>query len=62
MSVLIKYTVMVSVILLMLGVGMVASFRQTVDVVRQFGFILRGVLVNFLVTPILLSLPPDITI
>ena len=62
MSVLIKYTVMVSVILLMLCVAMVASFRQTVDVVRQFGFILRGVLVNFLVTPILLSLPPDITI
>ena len=62
MSVLIKYTVMVSVILLILGVGMGTSCRQIVDAVRQFGVILRGVLVNFLVTPILLSLPPDITI
>ena len=43
MAVLIKYTVMVSVILLMLGVGMATSFRQIVDAVRQFGVVLRGV-------------------
>jgi BASS family bile acid:Na+ symporter len=65
----VKYTVMASVILLMLGVGMGTSFRQVVDAVRQFGIVLRGVLANFLVTPILiylvlLSLPlsPDVKI
>ena len=69
MAVLIKYTVMVSVILLMLGVGMGTSFRQVVDAVKQFGVILRGVLANFLVTPLLIylvllniSLPPDVKI
>ncbi|MCK5433104.1 MAG: bile acid:sodium symporter [Gammaproteobacteria bacterium] len=69
MAVLIKYTVMISVILLMLGVGMGTSFRQVVDAVKQFGVILRGVLANFLVTPLLIylvllniSLPPDVKI
>ena len=69
MVVLIKYTVMISVILLMLGVGMGTSFRQVVDAVKQFGVILRGVLANFLVTPLLIylvllniSLPPDVKI
>ncbi len=69
MAVLVKYTVMVSVILLMLGVGMGTSFRQVADAVRQFGVVLRGVLANFLVTPVLiylvllsLPLPPDVKI
>jgi BASS family bile acid:Na+ symporter len=60
---------MASVILLMLGVGMGTSFRQVVDAIRQFGLVLRGVLANFLVTPVLIylvlvSLPlsPDVKI
>ncbi len=69
MEMFVKYTVMVSVILLMLGVGMGTSFRQVVDAVRQFGVVLRGVLANFLVTPVLiylvllsLPLPSDVKI
>jgi BASS family bile acid:Na+ symporter len=65
----VKYTVMGSVILLMLGVGMGTSFRQVVDAVRQVGVVLRGVLANFLVTPVLiylvllsLPLPSDVKI
>ncbi len=69
MAMFVKYTVMASVILLMLGVGMGTSFRQVVDAIRQFGLVLRGVLANFLVTPVLIylvlvSLPlsPDVKI
>lgn len=69
MEIFVKYTVMVSVILLMLGVGMGTSFRQVVDAVRQFGIVVRGVLANFLVTPVLiylvllsLPLPSDVKI
>lgn len=69
MEIVVKYTVMVSVTLLMLGVGMGSSFRQVVDAVRQFGVVLRGVLANFLATPLLiylvllsLTLPPDVKI
>lgn len=69
MEMFVTYTVMVSVILLMLGVGMGTSFRQVVDAVRQFGVVLRGVLANFLVTPVLiylvllsLPLPSDVKI
>jgi BASS family bile acid:Na+ symporter len=69
MEVFVKYTVMASVILLMLGVGMGTSFRQVVEAVRQFGIVLRGVLANFLITPVLiylvllsLPLPPDVKI
>ncbi len=68
-AVLIKQTIMISVILLMFGVGMNTSFSQIIDAVRQFGAILRGVLANFLVTPLViylvllaLPLPPDIKI
>lgn len=69
MEIFVKYTVMASVVLLMLGVGMGTSFRQVVHAVRQFGVIARGVLANFLVTPVLIylvlmSLPlsPDVKI
>ena len=69
MEIFVKYTVMVSVILLMLGVGMGTSFRQVADAVRQFGVVVRGVLANFLVTPVLiylvllsLPLPSDVKI
>ncbi len=65
----IEYTVMVSVILLMFGVGMGISFGQLVDTFKQFGIVLKGVLANFLIVPLLiyftlliLPLPGDIKI
>lgn len=69
MALFVKYTVMVSVILLMLGVGMGVSFRQLVDAIRQFAMVLRGVLANFFIVPVLiylvlliLPLTPDVKI
>ncbi len=69
MAMFVQYTVMTSVILLMLGVGMSTSFRQVVDAVSEFGLVLRGVTANFVITPILIylvlwSLPlaPDVKI
>jgi BASS family bile acid:Na+ symporter len=53
---LIKYTVMGSVILLMLGVGMGISFGQLLDAFKQFGIVLKGVLANFLIVPVLIYL------
>ena len=51
---LIKYTVMGSVILLMLGVGMGMPFGQLLDAFKQFGIILKGVLANFLIVPVII--------
>ncbi len=48
--------VMVSVILMMLGVGMRTKFRQVIDVAKQFRLIGIGVLANFLVVPMLIYL------
>ncbi len=69
MALLVQYTVMTSVILLMLGVGMGTSFRQVVDAVSEIGLVLRGVAANFIITPVLIylvlwSLPlaPDVKI
>ena len=42
----VKYAVMGGVILLMFGVGMGTSFRQVVEAIRQFGVVMRGVLVG----------------
>ena len=60
---------MISIILLMFGVGMNTSLAQIISVFRQFGAVLRGVLTNFLITPLLiylvllfLPLSPDIKI
>jgi BASS family bile acid:Na+ symporter len=65
----IKYTVMISVIMLMLGVGMGISFGQLFDAFKQFGIVLKGVLANFLIVPaliyftlLILPLPVDIKI
>ncbi len=52
----VKYLLMVSVIFLMLGVGLRTPFRQVIDVAKQFPLVLRGVLANFLVVPLLFYL------
>lgn len=51
-----KYLLMASVMFLMLGVGMRTAFGQVIDVARQFQLVLRGVLANFLVVPLLFYL------
>ena len=43
-----------SVILLMLGVGMGMPFGQLLDAFKQFGIILKGVLANFLIVPVII--------
>jgi len=52
----VKYTVMTSVVLLMLGVGLGTPFKQVVEVARKFGLVARGVVANFLVVPVLIYL------
>ena len=66
---LVKYTVMGSVVLLMLGVGLRTAFGQIVDVFKQVRLVLIGLLANFLVVPVLiyltlvwLPLSPDVKI
>lgn len=56
MAVFIKHTIMISVILLMFGVGMNTSLGQIINTFRQFGAVLRGVLANFLIVPLLIYL------
>ena len=43
-----------SVILLMLGVGMGMPFGQLLDAFKQFGIVLKGVLANFLIAPVII--------
>lgn len=52
----VKYLLMVSVMFLMLGVGMRTAFGQVIDVAKQVRLVLRGVLANFLVVPLLFYL------
>lgn len=52
----IKYTVMTSVILLMLTVGLRTPFNQIVDVIKRFTLLLRGLMANFVVAPLLIYL------
>lgn len=66
---LVKYTVMGSVVLLMLGVGMQTAFGQILDVFKQVRLVIIGLLANFLVVPVLiyltlvwLPLSPDVKI
>ena len=49
----VKYTVMTSVMLLMLGVGLRITFGQVLEVLRQFRSVLQGVTANFLIVPVL---------
>ncbi len=48
--------VMGSVIFLMLGVGLKTSFRQVLDIAKQFQLVARGILANFLIIPVLIYL------
>jgi BASS family bile acid:Na+ symporter len=65
----VKYTVMTSVMLLMLGVGLRITFGQVLDVLSQFRPVLRGTMANFLIVPLLtymallwLPISPDVKI
>jgi BASS family bile acid:Na+ symporter len=65
----VKYTVMTSVILLMLGVGLRITFGQVLEVFRQVASVARGLAANFLVVPVLtylalvwLPIAPDVKI
>ena len=67
MALFVKYTVMGSVVLLMLGVGLRTSFGEVIGVARQFRLVMRGLLANFLVVPVLiylsilwLGIPPNL--
>jgi BASS family bile acid:Na+ symporter len=69
MMLVVKYTVMTSVILLMLGVGLRITFRQVLEVFRQVASVARGLAANFLVVPVLtyltlvwLPIAPDVKI
>lgn len=52
----VKYLLLGSVMLLMLGVGLRTPFAEVINVAKRFGLVLRGVLANFLVVPLLFYL------
>ena len=52
MAVIVKYTVMTSVILLMLAVGSRTPFSQVREVVKNRSLLMRGLLANFVVAPV----------
>ena len=56
MKTLIQNLVMIGVIFLMLGVGLQTTFRQILEVTRRFQLLMRGILANFLIIPVLLYL------
>lgn len=56
MIIVVKYTVMTSVILLMLAVGLRTPFTQVLQVAKSPSILMRGLLVNFVVTPVLIYL------
>jgi BASS family bile acid:Na+ symporter len=53
MTTVVQNLVLASVIFLMLDVGLRTSFRELADVVRQIPLMMRGLLANFLVIPLL---------
>jgi BASS family bile acid:Na+ symporter len=52
----VKYTIMTSVILLMVGAGLSIPFAQVVEIARRLQLLVRGLAVNFIVTPVLIYL------
>lgn len=48
--------ILVSVIFMMLGVGLNTDLQEVLGVARRFGFLVRGVLANFVVVPVLVCL------
>jgi bile acid:Na+ symporter, BASS family len=69
MAQVVSYLVLVSVMFMMLGVGLGTAFGQVIDVAKQYKLVLRGVLANFLVVPLVyylalhwLPFSPDVVI
>ncbi len=56
----VKYLLMISVMFLMLGVGLRTPFAQVIEVAKQFRLVMRGVLANFLVIPLLFYLAIEV--
>ena len=54
MALFVKYTVMGSVVFLMLGVGLRTNFQDVIGVAKQFRLVMRGLLANFVVVPVLI--------
>ncbi len=54
MAIIVKYTVMTSVILLMLAVGLRTPFSQVRQVVQNRSLLMRGLAANFVVAPLLI--------
>ena len=52
----VKYTIMTSVILLMVGAGLSIPFAQVVEIARRLQLLVRGLAVNFIITPVLIYL------
>ena len=69
MALFVKYTVMASIVFLMVGVGLNIRFGEVINVAKQFRLVTRGLAANFLVVPVViylailwLPLSPDIKI
>ena len=56
MDQIISYTIMISVILLMLSVGLRTAFSQVVQVVKNVPLLSRGLVANFIIVPALMFL------
>lgn len=56
----VKHLLMTSVMFLMLGVGLRTPFRQVIDITKQFRAVMRGVLANFLIVPLLFYLTVEV--
>jgi bile acid:Na+ symporter, BASS family len=56
MAMVVKYLLMVSIVFLMLGVGLRTTFGEVIGVAKQFRLVMRGVLANFFVVPLLFYL------
>ena len=56
MVVVTKNLLMISVMLLMLGVGLRTAFGEVLNVAKQYQLVMRGVLANFLVVPVMFYL------
>jgi BASS family bile acid:Na+ symporter len=56
MAVVVKNLLMFSVMILMLGVGLRTAFGEVLDVAKRYQLVMRGVLANFLVVPVVFYL------
>lgn len=56
MALFVKNLLMVSVILMMLSVGLRTAIGEVIDIAKQYQLVIRGVLANFLVVPLIFYL------